>query len=321
MRNEQFTRDSFLIPRSSFLSLLGNPLAAKELRARMRGARPFIVATVYLAPLCALAVALYGVVAASTTGSVATGTPVGKLYFATVSGFELALICLLAPALTADLISGERERRTYDLLLVTPLSSGQIVVGKLVAGLGSLLVLLILALPLQAIGIVLGGVGLEELGVAFAILVLTALTYGCVGLFWSTRLRTTRSAMAMAYGMTALGILGQPAVLFLGLLLVQIFGLPASLLGQAFVSGGTLASPLEAQLAAAAGQLMAATNPLLTGVFTAFVLAQGRGPVFVERLGGQDVTYISPWLLFALVHLLASGVLIGLTRRGVRNEE
>ena len=80
-----------------------------------------------------------------------------------VTAVELGLICLLAPALTADLISGERERQTLDLLLVTPLSRRQIVIGKLVAALGSLLLLIVLALPIQALAVLIGGIGLEEL--------------------------------------------------------------------------------------------------------------------------------------------------------------
>ena len=84
--------------------------------------------------------------AAAPAGDSMTSAPVGKLFFAAVTAVELGLICLLAPALTADLISGERERQTLDLLLVTPLSRRQIVVGKLVAALGSLMLLIVLAL-------------------------------------------------------------------------------------------------------------------------------------------------------------------------------
>src|SRR3954454_16619655 len=139
---------------------LSNPLASKELVARMRSPRTFVVATLELLPLAALALVLYAAIAGLRSGPTLSA-PAGKLFFATVTALELGLICLLAPALTADLIAGERERRTLDLLLVTPLSRRQIVVGKLIAALGSLLLLIVLALPIQAIAVLIGGIGLE----------------------------------------------------------------------------------------------------------------------------------------------------------------
>ena len=298
---------------------LANPLAAKELRGRMRGPRQFVVATLYLLPLGALTVGLYWLIAASSWGSVAGGVPVGKLFFGAVSALELGMICLLAPALTADLVSGERERRTYDLLLVTPLSRGQIVIGKLVAALGSPLLLVILALPLQTVAILLGGVGPEELLVGFAILVLTAVTYACVGLYWSARLETTRAAVLLAYATTALGVLGLPLVGVVIGIAGQLFGgLVSPILRVLFDSGGTLASPGEAQTVAMLGQLFVATNPALSGILSAAFLAQGRDPVFVERFGGHDVTLVAPWLLFSAVHVLAIALLILLTVRALR---
>src|SRR5690348_1923755 len=96
------------------LGWLANPLAGKELLARMRGPRTFVVATLLLLPLAAVAAGLYAMIASTTASDGLTSTPVGKLFFAAVSAVELGLICLLAPALTADLISGERERQTLD---------------------------------------------------------------------------------------------------------------------------------------------------------------------------------------------------------------
>ena len=279
----------------------------------MRGPRPFVVATLYLLPLGALAVGLYALAAATTVGNVASGIPVGKLFFAAVSALELGLICLLAPALTADLISGERERRTYDLLLVTPLTRGQIVLGKLVPALGSLLLLVVLALPLQAVAVLLGGVGSEDLVVGFAILVLTAITYGCVGLYWSARLRTTRAAVALAYATTLLGIIGLPLAAALAAGAGLLFGVgPIQSAPELFDE--TMAAPL----AAGAAQLLVATNPLLSGVASAVVLAQGRPLVFEERLGGHDITFVAPWLLFVVVHVAASALLALLTARALR---
>lgn len=315
------------------LGRLENPLAGKELLARMRGPRTFVIATLLLLPLAAVAGGLYAMVAAASSNDVSSTTPVGKLFFAAVTAVELGLICLLAPALTADLISGERERQTLDLLLVTPLSRRQIVVGKLVAALGSLLLLIVLALPIQAISVLIGGIGLEELLVGLLLLGLTATTYGCVGLFWSARLRTTRGAMLLSYVTTLLGVGGLPLVLILLAISSGAFGArldeviwPLEWLMNGsrvslnrFGGSGAIADrALLLQAEAVAGQLLVASNPLLAGITSAAGLVQGRAVVAIEKIDTLGVPYMAPWLLFSILHVLASIVFVWLTARCLR---
>lgn len=316
------------------LGRLANPLAGKELLARMRGPRTFVVATLLLLPLAAVAGGLYTMVAAAPAGDSMTSAPIGKLFFAAVTAVELGLICLLAPALTADLISGERERQTLDLLLVTPLSRRQIVVGKLVAALGSLLLLIVLALPIQAISVLIGGVGLEELAAGLWLLTLTAVTYGCVGLWWSARLRTTRAALLLSYVTTLIGVGALPLGLVLLVLGRGMFGYrfdetiwplgwlingpqgaPASGLGRTLGSENEVVLQIEAVV----GQVLVATNPLLAGITSAAGLVMGRPLMAWERVGSNiDLPYVAPWLLFGVVHLLAALVLIWMTTRSLR---
>jgi ABC-type transport system involved in multi-copper enzyme maturation permease subunit len=298
----------------------------------MRGPRTFVVATLLLLPLAAVAGGLYAMIAASSASDVSSSTPVGKLYFAAVTAVELGLICLLAPALTADLISGERERQTLDLLLVTPLSRRQIVVGKLVAALGSLLLLIVLALPIQALAILIGGIGLEELAVGLLLLGLTATTYGCVGLYWSARLRTTRGAMLFSYVTTLLGVAGLPLVLMLLAISSGAFGArldeaiwPLEWLmngtrvsSSRFGSAGIASRETLLQAQAVIGQVLVASNPLLTGFTSAAALVQGRAVVAMEQIDTLNVPYVAPWLLFGIQHLLTSVVMIWLTARCLR---
>src|SRR5262245_10759312 len=67
------------------LGRLANPLAGKELLARMRGPRTFVVATLLLLPLAAIAGGLYAMIAAASSSDVSSTTPVGKLFFAAVT--------------------------------------------------------------------------------------------------------------------------------------------------------------------------------------------------------------------------------------------
>ena len=55
---------------------------------------------------------------------------------------QLALMLFFAPLFTAAAVSYEKDRRTFNLLLMTSLSDLEIVLGKLVAGLLNILIIL-----------------------------------------------------------------------------------------------------------------------------------------------------------------------------------
>ncbi|MCC7372211.1 MAG: ABC transporter permease subunit [Chloroflexi bacterium] len=311
---------------------LANPLAGKELLARMRGPRTYVIAMLELIPLAAIAAGLYLMVANASAADSTSSAPIGRLFFAAITAVELGLICLLAPALTADLISGERERQTLDLLLVTPLSRRQIVIGKLVAALGSLLLLIVLALPIQAVAVLIGGVGLEELALGQMILLLTATTYGCVGLYWSARLHTTRAAMLFSYVTMLLGTGGLPLLIVLLAIADGLFGLDmdetiwplvwlingAESTTRRMVGDGQSVDAALLHAEAGLGQLLAASNPLIAGITSAAGQIAGRPLVAFEQVAGVELLYVAPWLVFAVLHLLAALVLIWQTSRVLR---
>ena len=164
-----------------------------------------------------------------------------------------------------------------------------------------------------------GGIGLEELLVGLLLLGLTATTYGCVGLFWSARLRTTRGAMLFSYVTTLLGVGGLPLILILLAIssgafrarLDEVIWPLEWLMNGSRVSlnrfgGSSAIAEHEAllQTQAVIGELLVASNPLLTGITSAAGLVQGRPVVAMERIDTLDVPYVAPWLLFSVLHLL-----------------
>ncbi len=52
--------------------------------------------------------------------------------------FQTGLFCFFGPAMLHGAIAGERERRTWDLLLVAPISKAQIVAGKFMGAMAAL---------------------------------------------------------------------------------------------------------------------------------------------------------------------------------------
>ena len=70
---------------------------------------------------------------------------------------QFFLVALMAPTFAAGSITGEKERKTYELLLASPLRPSTILVGKLLSSLSYLVILIISSLPLMILCYLLGG--------------------------------------------------------------------------------------------------------------------------------------------------------------------
>jgi ABC-2 type transport system permease protein len=159
-----------------------NAVIGKELRTRMRGWRSVAVLTAYMAVLGAIAIAFLFQQAGPTTGQ---SSQVGVQLFQVLAGFQLFLILFVTPASTAAAISGERQRQTWDLLLVTRLSAFGIVLGKLAAGLAFNLLLLLASLPLFSLIFLFGGVAPDDVIHTYAVFLATILLLGVISLLVS----------------------------------------------------------------------------------------------------------------------------------------
>jgi len=104
----------------------------------------------------------------------------GSTVFNLVAYGQVILICLLAPLFMARAISSEQTGSTYNILLTTPMSNLQIVLGSLLGRLLLIWALLLSGLPLFSIMMIFGGVPISSIFVAFAIAALTAMFVGLV---------------------------------------------------------------------------------------------------------------------------------------------
>jgi ABC-type transport system involved in multi-copper enzyme maturation permease subunit len=181
-----------------------NPILTKELRTRMRGARAFWVLFVYIAILSLILFVTYMSWWQSQRGSLGGmgggAFTVGKIFYSVLFTVQGILVGIITPALTAGGVSVEKEQRTLDLLQISLLPRRSIVVGKLVAALAFVGLLLTSSLPLVSIGFLLGGVSPGEVASTFGLLLLTAFVYGAVGIACSSVARNTTSATVMTYG-------------------------------------------------------------------------------------------------------------------------
>jgi ABC-2 type transport system permease protein len=217
-----WARDSgrLAAPREFVASI--STIMVKELRSRMRGRRAFVVLTVYLGLLALIAYGSYAIIAPSARNQqFGFGGPtfanasaiIGQTIFSIISIFQLILVCFIAPAFTAGQISSEREKQTLDLLISTPLRPGAIVVGKLLAALAFVGLMIVAAIPISAIVLMYGGASIDDIVRQQVVLLATALGFGAVGLFFSALLKRTQAATVLTYC----------AVLALGLGTVMLF--------------------------------------------------------------------------------------------------
>ena len=184
-------------------------LVAKEMRSRSRGWRPMWLLTAYLLALTAV---VAGFLSLIERGAGTLHPAMGLQAFSTLAVTSVLLLAFITPALTVGAVSGERERRTLDLLLITRASALGLVSGKLAGSLVYILFLLAAALPAFALVYLFGGVPWLNLAMTLAVAAVTAITHAALGLLLSTLLRRTALASVVAYLVVLLLVFGLPFV-------------------------------------------------------------------------------------------------------------
>jgi ABC-type transport system involved in multi-copper enzyme maturation permease subunit len=241
------------------------PLVERELRGGAR--RPLFY---WLRGLLALAAGFQGyeLLAMAPAGPSLTGAPVLRQM-----AWLLFLVTLLMALVSAESINRERREGTLGLLLLTDLTAGEIVRGKMLAcGLTSFLVLLG-ALPALMFPVLAGGVTGSEAAMTGIGLINTLFVALAAGLWMSTLFRERRHAI--------------PATL--GLLAALAFG-PEVLGNSVF---GPTATPVF-RLFGLAGWMTAAQLPVVLSPLFVFWLAitHALGWVFLWR---ATVTLAATW--------------------------
>lgn len=181
-----------------------NPVLQREIKVKMRGWRSPLTLSVYLSILILFA----GLVMFSMNRNILSpvlNTGRFMSIYSNISLIQFILIMFIAPALTSGAISGEREKQTLDLLLSTKMSPLSIVTGKLMASISHILLLVIASLPIFSIVFLFGGITGVEILQLFGYYIITAVTFGTIGIFFSTLFKRTAVSNALSYG--TIGIL------------------------------------------------------------------------------------------------------------------
>jgi ABC-type transport system involved in multi-copper enzyme maturation permease subunit len=291
-----------------------NPLLVKELRGRMRGARAFVVLTVYLLLLsCFTSLICYTYTrSVDTLGSGPQTAYLGKAIFSSVVLIELFLVSFITPAFTAGAISGEREHKTYEVLRTTLLPARRLVSGKLASALIYVFLLILAAVPLESLAFMMGGIVIEELVLALVVLLVTAFTFAALALFYSSVARTTLVASVLSYGTVVLVTIGFPILI---VILSSIWIDP-------ILYGGTSPSLWRIVLVYLFYGLLSA-SPITAAIFTETTLEQyGSVWCFRGSIGvGGSIVIPSAWTIFTALYVALALVLLLVTVLRVRRQE
>jgi hypothetical protein len=294
-----------------------NPVAVKELRGRMRKARAFVFVSLYQLVLAGIVLLVYGMWwSQARMYGPSNPSEAGEVLFLVCGGFQLVAVTLLAPAFTAGAITGERQNKTLDLLRTTLLPARSIVGGKLFSALTFLLMMELTSLPVISVAFLLGGITLLEFAIAFALMVVTAISFSAQGLLISALSRTTLASTVFSYVALLLTVVVLPIGLLMGWSIIDssVWG------GYGALQPRT--SWVWYHLAFYVFWTIASTNPIGAGALSVQALESGdTALVFKTNPGaGPDVWVMAPWLIYVIYHSLLTALLVWLCVRSVRRQ-
>lgn len=176
-----------------------NPIAVRLVQNASRRTRHLTIRAAYLG---ALVIVLLWALLVKVQGGSADYRALalaGAASFQMIAYLQIGLICILTPVFMAGAIAQEANPRTWDIMLSTPLSSGQIVLGNLSGRLFFVLGLLVSGLPLFALTQYFGGVPGRSIFASYAIAATAALLVGAIAIALSVSRLVGRRAVFAFY--------------------------------------------------------------------------------------------------------------------------
>ena len=175
---------------------LDNPVLQRELISNLRTPRAFLLMLVYQIALATVVLIAYPRdIKIDLSRESASAQRLVDFFFVG----QFAIASLMAPSFTAGAISGEKERKTYEMLLASPLRPWVIVSGKLIAALAHLVVLVAGSLPIIMLCLPLGGVSIYELLAAYVGLLSAIFLFGSISMYCSSYFKRTSASLVVSY--------------------------------------------------------------------------------------------------------------------------
>ncbi len=197
------------------------------------------------------------------------------LYNGMRSGVELTLILLVLPSLASATITREREQQTWNALLLSRLTSREIVMGKFVGSLIPVMLLLIALAPIDIVSAIIGRISLWRFALSSVLLIEIAIFCAASGVFFSWARRRTSQASANVYGL--LGFLTVGTWILYGLAQASLPYSSSDIAFLLWINPYTaLYSALDKDAFPSAGLFALALYPLVSAGLLAVVIARLR---------------------------------------------
>lgn len=181
---------------------MAGPIFAREWLVAPRRARFYLQRVIFVLVLFSLVCTAWALLAGiQQVRNVGDLSRFGVLVFQIVAPLELIVTMFLATITSAGSVSQEKDRRTLILLLLTRLSSSEIVLGKLGSSLLSIANLVFASVPLLLLISLLGGVSLQQVLLATAIIIVTSSWAGALAnlvAFWREKTFQTLAITLLA---------------------------------------------------------------------------------------------------------------------------
>jgi len=176
--------------------LFENPVLQRELLVNLRTGRSFLLLAGYQILLAAVVLLAWpDAERLDLTTSPPSARRLVDLFFLG----QYVIASLMAPSFAAGAITGEKERMTFEMLLASPLRPVAIVLGKMVASLTHLGMLILASLPIIVLCLPLGGVSFYEVLAAYLGLILSVLLFGAIGIACSSYFSRSSASLVVSY--------------------------------------------------------------------------------------------------------------------------
>ncbi|MHC4323019.1 MAG: ABC transporter permease subunit [Planctomycetota bacterium] len=259
---------------------LFGPIFDKELRVSSRRRRNYFLRFAYVVLLSIFILSIwYSNLGIRSSGSavyqISRLSSAGRQIITTIVWFQFIVAQLIAIVMLSSSVSDEIHTGTLSVLMTTPISSFQIVTGKLLSKLLQLMLLLAISLPLLAIVRVFGGVPWDYVSSSVCITLTAALLAGTLSLLLSM---TYRHAYTV--------------ILVTVIIYMMLFGALPGLFNMLAVNGMFIFDRQATQ------SLLALTNP--------FVAFAASNATFIQ----SGVPSFFSWPLHCLLMLAITAVLV-----------
>lgn len=185
-----------------------NPITVRIVQGGSTRSRHMLIRSGYLALM--VLVLLMALLGAGTTLRELAQRGAGA--FAIVSTGQIFLICILAPVFMGGAIAQESNPQTWDVMLTSPLSSLQIVLGNLFGRLFFVFALLVSTFPLFAVTQLFGGVPGSAILESYAIAAASALVMGAIAITLSATRSAGRRSIFVFYSAVVLFLFATYAI-------------------------------------------------------------------------------------------------------------